>query len=128
MPVFKLGTKMMLPSLLQLPPTGKGASQSVKTGPPRALTVFNLPSAKKPTDRPSGDQKGCDARSVPTRGSADSDFNGRNQREVLPCVSTRISSRVFPSGEILGQRSGRVSGGATIEETTNGGGKLASRT
>src|ERR1700693_299133 len=104
MPVFKLGTKMMLPSLLQLPPTGKGASQRVKTGPPRPLTVFNLPSAKKPTDRPSGDQKGCDARSVPARGSADSDFNGRNQREGLACVFTRISNRVFPAWGILGPR------------------------
>jgi hypothetical protein len=66
------------------------------------------------------------ARSLcPGKGSADGEFNGRSQIRVLPCVSVRTSSKVLPSGEILGQGSGRVSGGATTEEMSKGGRKVA---
>src|ERR1700751_3890144 len=109
------GTKIILPSLLQLPPPAEGASQIVCTGPPVTWTIFNLPSAKKPMDLPSGDQKGSNAPSVPASGSADGEFSGRNHTRVLPCVSVRVSSRVFPSGEISGRPRGRVSGGGTTE-------------
>ncbi len=46
------------PRSFHVPPRPVGASQTVVTVPPPAATVFNLPDAKNPIDRPSCDQKG----------------------------------------------------------------------
>jgi len=63
------------PSRLQVPPSGNGASASVWGGPPPTLIFFSFPPAKKPTDRLSGDQKGCAEPSVPA--------SGRKRRALL---------------------------------------------
>src|SRR5262245_62164868 len=52
------GAKTMTPSELQAPPRGLGASETVWSGPPEASMFLNFPSAKKPIDRESDDQKG----------------------------------------------------------------------
>ena len=54
----------MTPSLFHAPPRPVWASQSVCTGPPDKSSLFNLPSAKNPSDLPSGDQNGKLAPSV----------------------------------------------------------------
>src|SRR5205085_11933617 len=58
--------KTITSSLFQVPPpTFRGLLQSVIGGPPEASIFLSLPSAKKPIDRLSGDQKGYAAPSVP---------------------------------------------------------------
>ncbi len=56
----------MVPDGLQAPPLPSGASASATGAPPSIATFISLPRAKKPIDRPSGDQKGCLAPSDPT--------------------------------------------------------------
>ena len=55
----------MTPSRFHAPPRGTGASQIVRGGSPKVSMRLSFPSAKKPMDRPSGDQKGSDGLSVP---------------------------------------------------------------
>src|ERR1700676_320853 len=124
MPLPSCGPKRMIPRSFQLPPVGKGASQSVTTGPPVAWTVFNLPSAKNPIDRPSADQNGSCAPSVPARGCAEGESKGRDHSKLLPCASTRTSSRIRPSGETFGKPTNCAPGGGVTEEISKGGRKL----
>jgi hypothetical protein len=72
-----LGANRIVPSAPQLPPTPTSASHKVCTGPPAASTRFSIPPAKKASERPSGDQNGCRAPSVPASGSARSESSGR---------------------------------------------------
>src|SRR5256885_13972327 len=84
------------------PPRGLGVSVRTVTGPPAAGTFFKWPSAKKPRNFPSADQKGKMAPSVP------SSFLGFGS--LRDC--TQIESRSFwlraqyatamPSAEITG--------------------------
>ena len=60
---------------------------------------LSLPSAKKPMDRPSGDQKGSDGFSVPGSGRATDESRGRTQREFRPEESRATRASCFPSGE-----------------------------
>src|ERR1700747_872409 len=84
---------MMMPLRLQLPPRPNGASASVTTAPSSKLIFFSFPSAKKPSERPLGDQKGKLARSVPASGSAASLSSGRIQicAEALEFTATNAS-------------------------------------
>src|SRR5215208_6214195 len=52
-----VGEKTTTESRLQEPPLGSGASATVWAGPPEISVVFSFPSAKKPIERESGDQK-----------------------------------------------------------------------
>src|SRR5215472_8020734 len=92
----------MTPCRFQLPPPADGASQSVTTCPPETSTVFNLLSAKNPIDWLSADQNGASVPSVPGRGRAVEESNGRTHTMVVPCASTATNSSVRPSGEICG--------------------------
>ena len=60
----------MLPSACQVPPRPAGARASVCGAPPPRSMRFIVPAAKKPTERPSGDQNGYVAPSVPPSGLA----------------------------------------------------------
>src|ERR1019366_6357914 len=57
---------MITLSWFQDPPLGLGASASTVNGPPDAATFFRWPSAKKPRNFASADQKGNEAPSVPS--------------------------------------------------------------
>src|SRR5260370_20848172 len=52
------GSNRMSPAALQEPPRGDGASAMAIGTRPFKSVVFNLPSAKKPRERLSGDQNG----------------------------------------------------------------------
>ena len=68
----------------QLPPRWSGASASSRAGPPARSTRFSFFSAKKPTERPSGEKKGASAPSVPGRA-----FGSRSSR--VPDVEPRLA-------------------------------------
>jgi hypothetical protein len=53
-----MGWNTMTPAGLQVPPLASGASAMSVTGPPIAAIFRNLPRAKNPIQRPSGDQNG----------------------------------------------------------------------
>src|SRR5690348_10198475 len=78
-------------------------------------------------DRPSADQNGSCAPSVPVMGCAEGESNGLDHSMLLPCASSTTSSRVLPSGDTFGNSTNCVSGGGTTEEMSKGGRKLASR-
>ena len=56
----------MVPEGLHVPPLPSTASASTTGAPPSSATFISLPRAKNPSERPSGDQKGCLAPSEPT--------------------------------------------------------------
>ena len=53
--------------VLHTPPSGARASHSVTIGPPATGTFFSAPPAKKAIQCASGEKKGDDAPSVPSR-------------------------------------------------------------
>src|ERR1700734_2226170 len=59
------GRNRMVPSGAHADALGEELSAKVCTFPPFSSTVFNFPPAKNPSERPSGDQKGEAAPSVP---------------------------------------------------------------
>ncbi len=59
------GLNRMVPSGAHAAGCGEELSASICRFPPLNSTVFNLPLAKNPSERPSGDQKGAAAPSVP---------------------------------------------------------------
>ena len=61
-----LGVKRIT-SPFQLPGAERVASQSVRAGPPDASIALSLPPATNARERPSGDQNGPEAPSVPDR-------------------------------------------------------------
>ena len=92
-------------SLFHAPPRGTGATDtSVFTDPPSMSMRFNVPSAKNPRDRLSGDQKGDDARSVPGNGRADAESNLRNHNCDLP-PDLAGKATLSPSGDIASDES-----------------------
>src|SRR5262249_42003036 len=76
-PVPAGAKRMMLPSPHDPPALPESASD--RTPPPARSSRFNFRSAKKPSDRLSGDQKGRVACSVPAKGSALSESRERSQ-------------------------------------------------
>src|SRR6266403_3217346 len=92
-----LGVKSSTPFELQAPPRGLGASQTVTGAPPAVSTIFSFPAEKKATLRLSGDQKGNDAFSLPSKACISPDSRDRNQiRSPAP------NATLVPSGEITG--------------------------
>src|SRR5262245_65067360 len=85
-----LGANTMTPSAFHVPPLPLVAAVSVCGAPPPRSNRLSAPGAKKPTERPSGDQKGAVAPSVPGKGCAvavDSERNHR--RDDLSSVATK---------------------------------------
>src|SRR5688500_20381933 len=88
----------MTPSRFHVPPVATEARQSVTGEPPSSPTFFNLPLAKNPTKRLSGDQKGSDAPSVPSTGFASSPARERSHSWTwLPVAAVKASH--LPSGD-----------------------------
>src|SRR5262244_1287951 len=102
---------MINPSRFQEPPRGTAAMHNVRTGPPVASTLFNLPPAKKPMKRLSGDQKGSCASSVPTRGCALTASSGRTHNRLFPDESVAAKAKRRPSGDIANELKPVFSGG-----------------
>src|SRR5580700_382170 len=95
--VCESGAKMMSPLRLQLPPRPNGASQSATADPPSKPIVLSFASAKKPRERPLGDQNGNVAPSVPAISSA---FNFPNERTHIredPFAFTATNASRVPS-------------------------------
>src|SRR5207245_1989764 len=93
------GAKMIVPSWFQLPPRAMEVSQMVSGGPPCASIFLSLESAKNPMERLSGDQKGKEAPSVPSRGRADRESSGRTHRSSLPSGVRATKASRRPSGD-----------------------------
>src|SRR5215475_12043129 len=90
--------KRITPSRFHAPPVPTPTSQSVAGRPPLTSTFFNLPLAKKPMKRLSGDQKGWVAPSAPSIGLASEEASERTQScTLLPVAAVKASQ--FPSGE-----------------------------
>src|SRR4029077_11067551 len=83
----------------QAAPRPSWASQIVCTEPPFKSIVFNLLSAKNPSDRLSGDQKGKIALSVSVSAWESSEFIGRTHSPVLPSAPVAAKAIDVPSGE-----------------------------
>src|SRR3954449_7184243 len=64
--------------------------------------VFNLPSAKNPMERLSGDQNGKTAFSVAASRRASSEFAGRTQTLVWLSVPVAVKATYVPSGDKTG--------------------------
>src|SRR6185369_17282892 len=98
-----------------------GTSQIVSTGPPAASILLSFPSAKKARERPSGDQNGAAAPSVPGSAAADSSASNRTQRETLPSEPRATNAIRRPSGEranrfCIGTQPKRAPSGARISK------------
>src|SRR5262245_65042451 len=89
----------MKPPGLHVPPVGNVASARTWTAPLPISIFFNLPLAKKPNDRPSGDQNGAEALSVSERGRAISDESGLTHSLEAP-LSEATNASCRPSGAI----------------------------
>ena len=87
---------------------------------------FSLPSAKNPTDRPSGDQNGHEAPSVPVNGRAETASRERNDSRDRP--SSVATKTIFcPSGEIASDTGSAVAGVVISRRISGGAGGGASR-
>jgi hypothetical protein len=86
-------------SRLQVPPDGQpGLRHRDWAGPPDMSTFFTIPSAKNATCRPSGDQKGRKAPSLPVRGVSSRESRDRTYNRLTSSKSS-WSRIVRPSGE-----------------------------
>ncbi len=91
----------MTPSRFQDPPRPSVTGASLKTGPPLASIFRRKRLAKKPMKRPSGDQNGRSAPSVPASGRAGPDsFSARTQSRFGSSPLWAVKTRREPSGEI----------------------------
>src|SRR5262249_29265114 len=70
------------------PPRAVPTSQIVMGRPPEIVMRLSLRSAKNPSERLSGDQKGYEAFSVPGRGCAVSESSRRNHNLRVPPSSS----------------------------------------
>src|SRR5215469_622959 len=83
----KEGVNRMIPPELQAPPLSIGASQSICSPLPSDSIRLSFPPAKNPIERPSGDQKGSAAPSVPARIlPSPASFRRRSHSENVPLV------------------------------------------
>src|SRR5258708_34278705 len=96
------GEDRITPPGPQQPPRQSWASQITCVEPPFRSIVFNLLSAKNPSERLSGDQKGRIALSVSESAWASSEFIGRTHRPVLPSALVAAKAIEVPSGESTG--------------------------
>src|SRR5260221_4973662 len=111
---------MITLSWFQDPPRGLGVSARTVTGPPVAGTLFKWPSAKKPTNFPSADQKGKEAPSVPSSFLAVRSLRNWTQIES-PSFSLRAQqTTAAPSDAIV---VGPEKSPVRSKPTSGGGGK-----
>src|SRR5215472_12918310 len=95
--------------------------------------VLSFPSDQKPMDRPSADQNGEEASSVPLRGCATEVFSRRTQSSRFPLASTAVNAREPPSGGRAGGLpkaplgAKRDLSGGGISETITSAGDRATR-
>jgi len=89
----------------QVPPRESGALQSATGAPPLPSIRHSFPFATNPMERPSGDQNGKYAPSVPDNSTASSLSSERIQRDIFPSLPATKTIRV-PSGESAGGRFG----------------------
>src|SRR5262249_7767964 len=89
----------MTPSLFHVPPPmGAGASQTVWDGPPETSPFLSFPSSKKPTERLSGDQNGCEMTLSPISDRATTEPSDTALRPRLGLPALMAIQR--PSGDI----------------------------
>src|SRR5215471_5710157 len=92
--------KRIVSSGPQLPPRKSvTVSATTCTGPPAAGIFFSFPAAKNPIQRPSGDQNGSWASSVPANSFAPTCSMDRTQSIGLPPAVSALNTRARPSGE-----------------------------
>src|SRR5713101_2193462 len=96
------GENRITPPGPQAPPRPSWASQIACTEPPFSSIVFNLLSAKNPSERLSGDQKGKIAPSVSGSAWESNEFIGRTHSPVLPSALVAAKAIDAPSGESTG--------------------------
>src|SRR5262249_51494921 len=102
-------------------------------GPPDTSILKSLSGARKnPIERPSGDQNGNDAPSVPSNGRAVSEFSGRIHSWRRPSAERAVNVNKRPSGEMTAgptvrSKSKTVFSGGAISERTTGGSLDVSR-
>jgi hypothetical protein len=90
----------MVPSGAQAATPTQELFVSVCRFPPFSSTVFNLPPAEKPSERPSGDQKGAAAPSVPGIAVASLALSDRVHSFINPFLSMAVNANFVSSGEI----------------------------
>ena len=101
-------------------PEALGASDNVTTGPPAMSILLSASCAKKAMERPSGDQNGYEAPSVPCKSRDVSVSSGRTQIWIVPDASLAVNARRVPSGDTMGANPGcplskmLFSGGRTL--------------
>src|SRR5262249_14896557 len=96
------------------------AGASVVGAPPSRSNRLSEPPAKKPIERPSGDQKGLAAPSVPPRGWAVVvDSSRSHRRDALSSDATETISR--PSGERANEAGSPVAGVTRSTRVSSGG-------
>ena len=115
-------SKRMTPSRPQEPSEPPGESQIFCAGPPETSIFLSFPSAKKPRNLLSGDQKGRVAPSVPASGWAASALSGRTQIRLFPDESVALNARYRPSGEIRGASIVVIPSGFAISKRIRRGG------
>src|SRR5215204_5322792 len=119
-----MGANTMTPSLPQLAPRGSGALHRISGAPPVMETFLSFLSAKKPSWRLSGDQKGSAAHSVPSIGRAASDRSCLSQSRVVPTESAAVNTSIVPFGETARARALGIKvvlGGAITEKRADRG-------
>jgi hypothetical protein len=94
--------KTITPSALQEPPVAGEASHRILGAPPSRSIVFSTPSAKNPSERESGDQKGRAPFSVPDNARAVRLSRALTQSSVFPDESVAAKATWCPSGERTG--------------------------
>ena len=102
----------MTPSRFHVPPVPADARHSGTGRPPPSSTFFNLPPAKNPIKRLSGDQNGCDAPSVLSTALASSFARERNQSWTRLSVAA-VKASHFPSGDTAMSPKLAFSGGSS---------------
>src|SRR5512141_2621731 len=96
---FPARAKRIVPSRPHDPEPSCGPSHRVCAGPPEAATFLSFPSEKNPMKRPSGDQKGESAPSVPSSTVAVKLSSCRTYSRGRPRAEPTKTNR-RPSGEI----------------------------
>src|SRR5579863_2244015 len=96
---FAAGRNRIVPSGAHAAISAHGLSASVCRFPPFNSTVFNFPPAKNPSDRPSADQNGFAAPSVPGTAAASFAFSERVHSLIAPLLSITVNASLVSSGE-----------------------------
>src|ERR1700691_3462066 len=93
------GRNRMVPSGAPADASGAELSANACTFPPFSSTVFNFPPAKNPSKRPSGDQKGDAAPSVPGMAVASLALSERVHTLIAPSRSMAVNASLGSSGQ-----------------------------